>query len=64
MTHGLEGTETARPFLPAKYFALSRSFYESLALKSCSTAMSSSSASVQAVLSFKTILTKVSQGTS
>ena len=27
---GLKGTETARPFLPAKDFALSKSFYEKL----------------------------------
>ncbi len=30
---GPEGTETARPFLPAKDFALSKAFYEKLGFK-------------------------------
>ena len=33
MNPDLEGTETARPFLPARDFALSKSFYEKLGFK-------------------------------
>jgi uncharacterized glyoxalase superfamily protein PhnB len=33
MNSGFEGTETARPFLPAKDFALSKAFYEQLGFR-------------------------------
>jgi len=33
MNPDLEGTETARPFLPAKDFALSKAFYEKLGFR-------------------------------
>ena len=45
------GTESARPFLPAKDFETSKSFYEALGFKSCGMAMWRSLALAQAHLS-------------
>jgi hypothetical protein len=58
---GLQGTETARSFLPAKDFALSKSFYESLAFESCAMAMLRYSPSA-AVLFSKTTVPRISPG--